>query len=604
MKMKTSIKIAILFLAISLAGCEKFLDRPQLTSETDETVWTSEAKLRLYANQYYTTFFTGYGNGFNTAGAPLVGFINNDDVVVLGNQINFTRAVPNSSIWSFTTIRSLNIMLDRIDSRMSNILTPSEKAHWKGVGRFFRGLRYAQLVETYGDVPYFNKEVSNTDFTELYKPRTPRNEVMDSVYADLEYALQNVRLNDGDQNVNRYVVAGFVSRVALTEGTWQKYYYQNNVQAKKFLDLAVLAADFVIASGRYDINTDYKTIFTSASLQGNRECILYRNYDPAGGVTHAIASNSNLAESTTNGPTADLLKSYILTNGNVWQNATPAVAAFNIDNMVVTRDSRFEATFFGKPNLLNRSSFYYITKFLPRSVERATQVDLLPMPPAFTGDNNETDAPVLRYAEVLLNWIEAKAELATIGGTPVVQSDIDRTINRIRNRPLAPEAIAKGVTKTAALNLSALPNDPKRDADVSPLIWEIRRERRMEFAFETLRLSDLRRWSKLQYMDNSLNDDLNNGGWVNFSSQLPAALTAANVGRLAVVSITGAQTTYNGTNGASMNGFSKNTRNLGRLPFLNQPNINPYLTPVGLLQIEDYATRGFKLQQTEGWPQN
>ena len=72
-----------------------------------------------------------------------------------------------------------------------------------------------------------NKEVSNTDFTELYKPRTPRNEVMDSVYADLEYALQNVRLNDGDQNVNRYVVAGFVSRVALTEGTWQKYYYQN-----------------------------------------------------------------------------------------------------------------------------------------------------------------------------------------------------------------------------------------------------------------------------------------------------------------------------------------------------------------------------------------
>jgi hypothetical protein len=226
------------------------------------------------------------------------------------------------------------------------------------------------------------------------------------------------------------------------------------------------------------------------------------------------------------------------------------------------------------------------------------------MPPAFTGDNNETDAPVLRYAEVLLNWIEAKAELATIGGNAVVQNDIERTINRIRNRPLAPEAIAKGVTKTAALNLAALPNDPKRDANVSALIWEIRRERRMEFAFETLRLSDLRRWSKLQYMDNSLNDDLNNGGWVNFASQLPAALSSANVGRLAVVSLSGVQTTYNGSNGASMNGFSRNTRNLGRLPFLNQPNINPYLTPVGLLQIEDYATRGFKLQQTQGWPQN
>ena len=272
-----------------------------------------------------------------------------------------------------------------------------------------------------------------------------------------------------------------------------------------------------------------------------------------------------------------------------------------MDNMVATRDSRFEATFFGKPSLLNRSSFYYITKFLPRSVERATQVDLLPMPPAFTGDNNETDAPVLRYAEVLLNWIEARAELATTGGTAVVQNDIERTINRIRNRPLAPEAVAKGVTKTAALNFAALPNDPRRDADVSPLIWEIRR---MEFAFETLRLADLRRWSKLRYMDNSLNDDLINGGWVNFASQLPAALTAANVSKLAVVSITGVQTTYNGTNGAAMNGFSRNTGNLPRFPFLNQPNLNPYLTPVGLLQIEDYATRGFKLQQTQGWPQN
>lgn len=602
--MKTSIKIAILFLAIGFTGCEKFLDRPQLTSETDETVWTSETKLRLYANQYYTTFFTGYGNGFNTAGAPLVGFINSDDVVVLGNQINFTRAVPNSSIWSFTTIRSLNIMLDRIDTRMSGILTANEKAHWTGVGRFFRAMRYSQLVEQFGDVPYYSKEIANTDFAELYKPRTPRNEVMDSVYLDLEYALQNVRLNDGDQNVNRYVVAGFVSRIALTEATWQKYYYQNNVQAKKFFDLALLASDFVISSGRYAINTDYKTIFTSTSLQGNRECILYRNYDPAGGVTHAIASNGNLAESTTNGPTADLLKSYLLTNGNVWQSATPAVASFNIDNMVVTRDSRFEATFFGKPSLLNRSSFYYITKFLPRSVERTTQVDLLPMPPAFTGDNNETDAPVLRYAEVLLNWIEAKAELATIGGPSVVQVDIDRTINMIRNRPLAPEATAKGVTRTAALNLAALPNDPRRDVSVSPLLWEIRRERRMEFAFETLRLSDLRRWSKLQYMDNSLNDDLNNGGWVNFASQLPAALNAANVGKLAVVSITGAQTNYNGTNGAAMNGFSRNTGNLPRFPFLNQPNLNPYLTPVGLLQIDDYASRGFKLQQTQGWPQN
>jgi hypothetical protein len=602
--MKIAFKIVLVLAVIVFAGCKKFLDRPPLTSETDETAWTSEEKLRLYANKYYTEFFDGYGNGFTTGGAPLVGYTNSDDMVVRGNQPNFTRAVPNSSIWAYGTVRSVNIMLDRIEDRMSGVLSASAKAHWTGIGRFFRAMRYSELVQTYGDVPYYTREIKDTELDELYKPRTPRNEVMDGVYDDLKFALQNVRLEDGDQNVNRYIVAGFVSRLALYEGTWQKYYYKNNERAKKFLELAVEAADLDMRSGKYAINTDYKTIFTSKELRGNREVVLYRNYDPAVGVTHAIASYSNLAESTLNGPTSDLLKSYILTTGDVYQNASTAAASFSLDNMITTRDSRFEATFYGKPSLLNAGSYYYITKFLPREVEKRTQVDLLGMPPEFTGDKNETDAPVLRYAEVLLNWIEAKAELASIGGASVTQTDIDQSINVIRNRPLAAEAVAKGVTKTAALSLAALPNDPARDSSVSALLWEIRRERRMEFAFEIFRLADLKRWSKLEYMDNDLNTDLLSGGFVNFPAQLPGALVAANVGRLVVVSTTGAETVYNGTNGAAMIGFYKNTLNQKRLPFINQPNINPYLAPIGMVQMDAYAARGYKLLQTQGWPQN
>ena len=604
-EMKMTFRIVfIFFVMIVVAGCEKFLERPPLTSETDETAWTSEEKLRLYANKYYTEFFDGYGNGFTTAGAPLVGFTNSDDMVVQGNQPNFTRSVPNSGIWSYSTIRSINIMLDRIETKMSGVLSPAATAHWTGVGRFFRALRYSELVQAYGDVPYYTRVVSDTELDELYKPRTPRNEVMDGVYDDLKFALQNVRLDDGDQNVNRYIVAGFVSRLALNEGTWQKYYYKNNERAKKFLELAVDAADLNMSSGKYDIVTDYKSLFTSKELRGNRDVVLYRNYDPAAGVTHAIASYGNLAESTLNGPTSDLLKSYILTTGQVWQNASPAAGSFSLDNMITTRDSRFEATFYGKPSPLNRGSYYYITKFLPRDVEKRTQVDLLGMPPEFTGDKNETDAPVLRYAEVLLNWIEAKAELADQGGTAVTQVDIDKSINKIRNRPLAAEAAAKGVTKTAPLTLVSIPNDPARDPGVSALLWEVRRERRMEFAFEIFRLADLRRWSKLEYMDNNLNTDLITGGWVNFPSQLPSVLTAANVGKLAVVGTTGTEVVYNGSNGASMVGFYKNTANQPRLPFLNQANINPYLTPIGRVQIDDYAARGYTLLQTEGWPQN
>src|SRR5690606_26697311 len=102
----------------------------------------------------------------------------------------------------------------------------------------------------------------------------------------------------------------------------------------------------------------------------------------------------------------------------------------------------------------------------------------------------------------------------------VAQSDINLSINEIRDRPLAQEAIDRDVTKTAPLSLAALPVDPSRDPEVSPLLWEIRRERRMEFAFETFRLADLKRWSKLEYMDNSLNTDLLSGGWVDFPLEL------------------------------------------------------------------------------------
>jgi hypothetical protein len=110
-------------------------------------------------------------------------------------------------------------------------------------------------------------------------------------------------------------------------------------------------------------------------------------------------------------------------------------------------------------------------------------------------NTNTSDAPIMREAEVVLNWIEAKAVLAQYyGGPAIAQADIDKSINAIRNRPLDDAATAKGVKKTAPLLLSALPDDPTRDADVPSLIWEIRRERRMEFVFEHTRLLDLKRW--------------------------------------------------------------------------------------------------------------
>ena len=103
--MKIKYNFILIFLSLSFSGCEKFLDRPQLTSENDETAWKSEDNVRLYANKYYTDFFTGYGVGFDNGAALLAGYTFSDDVLLLGNQTNFTRSIPNTQIWSYTTIR-------------------------------------------------------------------------------------------------------------------------------------------------------------------------------------------------------------------------------------------------------------------------------------------------------------------------------------------------------------------------------------------------------------------------------------------------------------------------------------------------------------------
>lgn len=586
--------------ALLASGCSKFLDRPALTVETDGTAWTGEDNVRLYANQFYPTFFLGYGTNFSSGEVPLLGFQHSDDIVSLGNQSNFTRAVPTSGSWSYTTVRGINILLDRLENRMQNILEPEAYNHWTGIGRFFRAFRYSQLVTQYGDIPYFDHVPSDIDLDNLYKPRTPRNEVMDAVYDDLKFAMENVRLNDGDQNVNRYIVAGFASRFALYEGTWQKYYYKNNERAKKFLDLAVEASNLVIQSGRYDIVTDFRSLFNSQDLKGNRDVLLYRHYDAAVGVTHSIASNSNLNESLLIGPSTDLIKSFIATDGKVWQNSEEENAKnFEIEELIKTRDSRFEASFHRNPLRTNRGSLLYIVKFLPRDVEAIVEAGNAP-PEAFSGSRNTTDYPVLRYAEVLLNWIEAKAELETLGSGAVSQADLDMSVNKIRNRPLAPQAISRGVEKTAPLNLGDLPQDPGRDPQVSSLLWEIRRERRMEFTFEYSRFGDLKRWHKLEYMDTDANPDLLSGAWVNFPAQLPGLIN----NDLSVVTLEGQVKAYNGTNANEMRGFYRHVSNRGRLPFLNQSNINPYLSPISKNDIDFYRSRGYEIEQTEGWPEN
>lgn len=610
---------------MGLTSCNDVLDRPSLTTEEDDNYWDSEAKVRLYANGFYDYYFPGYGTGWTVYYAPGISNTSfSDDVLSNSSQTNFTRQVPLSKgntysdtrnyqseyqgpTWNFAFLRKINIMRDRLEQHMKGSISDEAYNHWMGFARLFHGVEYARLVNVFGDVPYYEHELSNNDRDEVYKDRTPRDEVMDKVYEDFEFALENIRKDDGTGNVNRYIAAALVSRYALYEGSWQKYYYANSERAKKFFELAKTAGDVVISSGKYSIVTPFRDLFCSTDLTSAKDVLLYRKYDSSLGKTHCIASYCNVNESMSVGPTADLIKAFVCNDGKDYNESSVADASdFRLEKLIKTRDPRFEATFYDSLTTNSRASMLYVVKFIPRSaLNYLSQTGGTPAT-EWTGTNNTTGFPVLRYSEVLLNWIEAKAELETLGGPTVTQDDIDLSVNAIRDRPLDSQQEALGVKKTAHLLLSALPDDPDRDADVPQLLWEIRRERRMEFAFEQGRIIDLRRWHKLNYMDTTENPDLLFGAYVDISRNGKNSMLGdlKNFeGKLRVFNTSkNDYVVYDGKNKRQVKGWFQAETTEPRQQFLNMTNVNPYLCPIGTNQINDYQIHGYTLTQTAGWP--
>lgn len=597
---------------ILFTSCNKdVLDRPPLTQYVDDNYWRNEEDVRLFANGFYTNYFVGYNSSFTADYTPVRGYTFSDDLTGKNVQSSFESGVPSSRgattegaawlssyagpTWNFAWVRKSNIFIDRVENIAKPRLSDESYKHWMAVARFFRGFEYSRLVSVFGNVPYFEKDVADTELDLLYKDRDDRGVVMDKVYDDFKYVLANIRVNDGAQYLNKYIAAAFISRFMLFEGTWQHYHGLDAARSKKYLELAVEAAEVVMNSNKYNFTRDFKSLFASESLAGHPEVIMFRAYDAALGITHSIGSYQNGTEIVGVDANLVLIKSFIANDGRVWQNSTvPNASSFSIADLVKTRDPRFEASFIDKVNI-NSATLLYGYKFASR--EAITFIGKT-YPPAWGSNTNTSDAPVIRLAEVVLNWIEAKAVLAQYhGGPAVTQADINKSINAIRNRPLDAAAIAKGVQKTAPLTLSALPNDPARDSDVPALIWEIRRERRMEFVFEHTRLLDIKRWKKIQYMNFSTNPDYLLGPWVNVKAEVPGYLIPSNVNKIAVKKADGTVVTYNGTNGDALIGFWMVQNASNRNAFSDQV----YMAPVGQAQVIDYQERGYTLTQTVNW---
>jgi len=602
--------------ALLLCSCSDLLDRPALTTVVDNNFWRGEGDVRLYVNGFYPLYFEGYGQNWSQEFAPVRGGTTFcDDFTSEGTQSRFENKVPTSRgsssesrscfsqyygpSWGFARVRKVNILIDRLNEYRENF-SDEEYKHWLSIAYFFKVYEYSDLVGVFGNVPYFETTVRDDDLDTQYKDRDSRQYVMDKVYEMCEYILENMRVDDGANYVNRYVAAGFISRFMLYEGTWQKYHagedYCDAEHAEKYLKMAVRAAEIVMDSNKYNFNNSFKSLFVSEDLSGNSEVLLYRHYDDGLEIRHPIGSYCAGSESST-GVNLSFIKSFICQDGKPWSISSVSGADdFSIANLVLTRDSRFFDCFYGAVNKKS-NTMIYCYKFATYEAIHHYMTSGGDQLPAWKGIYNTNDCPLMRLGEIVLNWIEAKAELAqSYGGAAITQADLDKSINAIRNRPLSTDAAAAGVKKTEPLTLGSIPVDPKKDADVPALIWEIRRERRMEMLHEGNRIKDLLRWYKLDYMDYDLDPDKYLGPWVNFPVEEPQFMNdRLNV--LCVQHADGTVVKYNGSNASEMVGFYCIRNASNRETFFDRS----YMAPVGQNQIDEYKMRGYKLTQTENW---
>ena len=644
MKKLTFILFSIALLA--LASCNGYLDRASKTQMNDENYWSSETNIRLFVNGGYNNYFTGYNSSWSQQWAPGVYSDGefSDERTTTGKQTSTRQAIPEDNWyrnegtnwlyryagapWNFGWVRKWNTLMDRLDMmKEDGKLTDEAYNHWMGAARFFRGMEYSRLVISFGDVPYFEEVVGSADLDSQFKARDPRTTVMSNVLADFEFAVNNLKADDGANYLNKYVAAAFASRYMLFEGTWYNYHKGTGSAdlAKKFLQASVDFAQIVMNSGKYAFDCDFRSLF-GAEKQVGTEALMYREYSAALGITHCIASYSNLDENQTSMANLSLLKAWICNDGKPYTSSTvDNVGSWDLKDMAVTRDPRFEATFWDEPT--SGGTGVYCVKFIDRVGPTygldAVKDTGVSRPAKYGSATNTNGFPVIRLAEVVLNYIEAKAELAYHhGGAAVTQDDIDNSINAIRNRPLDAEAIAKGVKKTAPLVLAELQDDPARTSSVeantlggvcpTPLLWEIRRERRMEFYLEQYRVNDIRRWGKLELMQGATNPDILVGGWVDFNKtktlQKPFnLLTASQFGVLKVQKEDGTVVVYTGEadgdgniisdNRADMIGFRIPNNIQDRDPVTQRNYLEPICTDI----LDEYTQKGYTIAQNPGW---
>lgn len=515
--------ILFIMVVITAFGCnDDFMERYPLDRLSDENFWRSESDLELYCNTLYDDYVRGHGTGWANSTRQPYGY---QDSYFCYGDLHSDNGVPKnySSVkmvngkfieptgaggggWNWGNVRKINYFLANYKR---GDIEPTQRNIYAGEIMLFKAWEYFEKVKIFGDVPWYSEPLE-TDSEGLYTSRTPRAEVMDSILMCINKAIEWLPEKGSEKNnrLNKDIALQLKARICLHEGTFRKYHTDLGLNGDKFLQEAVSASDALMNAGYSiwstgDTQNDYHELFIQDSYANNPEILLWKEYatDILG---HATLRYYNFNLRMFASCSKSMVEEYLCTDGLPISSSPLYLGDDSIQSEMSNRDPRLKQTIAAPGEyIFNPNNSFDLTQMgegynnampnIPGTYSRPTATGYRPIK-YWKDDATEINAvtkgimpcPIFRYAEILLINAEAKAELGQIS-----QSVLDETINLLRDRVGMPH-----------LNVADIPADPAMDDNYStlcgytpsPILREIRRERRVELGWENFRWDDLVRW--------------------------------------------------------------------------------------------------------------
>ncbi len=479
--MKKTILYSLTALCLMLFSCD--LNEEPITSVGKDAIFSSESGLKTYSYSFYNALPTGTELHYLESTLVDYGATNSINDFVNRNAYSETT----SSGWTWTTLRNINYFIanctnESIDQKVIN--------NYLGIARFFRAYFYYDMVKRFGDVPWIEKPLDIND-EELYATRDSRELVMEKVYEDLQFACNNITTTTDATGslLTKWVAYAFASRVCLFEGTFRKYQGLNlTTSAQKWLERAAENADYLMKNSG-------KKLYTTSGVKSSYRALFINDVPLTDEILMAVCSSTKLAvyhdanwkwTSATYGSRFNFIRPFIniylqtdgtpYTNKTGWEKETFYNECQNRDNRLSQTIRTPGYTRNGKITLPDYAGYARLGYQPLKLCVDATDGD--------TKTLNTNALSLFRYAEVLLNYAEAKAELGTL-----TDADWTNTIGALRKRAgITGGLAARPTVVDKYLQTKFFP------MVTDPVILEVRRERSIELVLEGFRFDDLRRW--------------------------------------------------------------------------------------------------------------